>query len=177
MCGHLWREMFVSKKNFYDLLFVFSSVFETPLFRLTNRRIASKLQTWWKKEDAGRGTLTNWYVFCTIESKILRPHLNFDTTILKGMLEKFQTARMKASYLWMFVIFPKGNFPPLKKSSNLFGFGLVEIFLFDFDLILYASVKVRIFAKSPPYFCLQYIQTKVRWRFAKFCGLLRIYEL
>ena len=63
MCGHLWREMFVSKKNFYDLLFVFSSVFETPLFRLTNRRIASKLQTWWKKEDAGRGTLTNWYVF------------------------------------------------------------------------------------------------------------------
>ena len=79
MCGHLWREMFVSKKKFYDLLFVFSSVFETPLFRLTNRRIASKLQTWWKKEDAGRGTLTNWYVFCTIESKILRPHLNFDT--------------------------------------------------------------------------------------------------
>ena len=23
------------------------------------------------------------------------------------------------------------------------------------------------FAKSPPYFCLQYIQTKVRWRFCK----------
>ena len=33
------------------------------------------------------------------------------------------------------------------------------------------------FAKYAPYFCLQYIQTKVRWRFAKFCGLLRTYEL
>ena len=33
------------------------------------------------------------------------------------------------------------------------------------------------FAKSPPYFWLALHRTKVSWNFAKFCGLLRIYEL
>ena len=41
----------------------------------------------------------------------------------------------------------------------------------------YYSEKAKKFEKSPPYFRLALHRTKVRWRFAKFCGLLRIYEL
>ena len=109
-------------KNSTICCFVFSSVFETPLFRLTNRRTASKLQTWWKKEDAGRGTLTNWYVFAQLSQKFW-------------------------GRIWILISYTKRNDKKdlnikdesfeclILKSSNLLAFGLVG-FLFGLILTL-----------------------------------------
>ena len=140
-CVGICDERCLFPKKFYDLLFVFSSVFETPLFRLTNRRIASKLQTWWKKEDAGRGTLTNWYVFAQLSQKFWgRIWILIQFVITKRNDRRVSNSKDESFLslnVWYF--FLKATFHLKKKSSSLFAFGLVDFFCL-IDLTLYASV-------------------------------------